>query len=435
MQNISKSKKLFSQAQKLIPGGVNSPVRAFKSVGGNPRFLSKASGAYLFDVDGNKYVDTICSWGPAIVGHSHPKVIEAITTAASKGLSFGAPTPGETNLAELICTFLPSIEMVRLTSSGTEATMSAIRLARGVTNRTKIIKFEGCYHGHVDSLLVKAGSGLLTAGKPTSSGIPEAFSEETLVLPFNDEVALKKCFEEHANSIAGVIIEPVAGNMNLVKPSLSFIKRLRKECDDSGSILIFDEVMTGFRVGLNGAQGILDVKPDLTTIGKVIGGGMPLGAFGGKKEIMEYISPLGDVYHAGTLSGNPIAVAAGIATLEILSEKGFFDKISNITKEFVSGLLSASRNAGYKNFSADSLGGMFGLYFRNKIPISFDEINECNQKSFNQFFHLMLEDGIYLAPSPFEAGFLSIQHEGNPVNEAIRAAHDSFEKLALIESN
>ena len=435
MQNISKSKEFFSQAQQIIPGGVNSPVRAFKSVGGNPRFLSKASGAYLFDVDGNKYVDTICSWGPAIVGHSHPKVIDAITTAASKGLSFGAPTPNETNLAELICNFLPSIEMVRLTSSGTEATMSAIRLARGATNRTKIIKFEGCYHGHVDSLLVKAGSGLLTAGKPTSSGIPESFSQETLVLPFNDEVALRQCFEENANSIAGVIIEPVAGNMNLVKPNLSFIKKLRKECDDAGSILIFDEVMTGFRVGLNGAQGIFDIKPDLTTIGKVIGGGMPLGAFGGKKEIMEYVAPLGDVYHAGTLSGNPVAVAAGIATLEILSEKGFFDKISNITNEFVNGFLSASKNAGFENFSSDSLGGMFGLYFRKNIPLSFNEINECNQKSFNQFFHLMLENGVYLAPSPFEAGFLSIQHEGDPIDKAIKAAHDSFEKLVQLESN
>ena len=435
MQKISKSKKLFSRAQELIPGGVNSPVRAFKSVGGNPRFLSKASGAYLFDVDGNKYVDTICSWGPAIVGHSHPKVIDAITTAASNGLSFGAPTHGETKLAELICNFLPSIEMVRLTSSGTEATMSAIRLARGVTNRSKIVKFEGCYHGHVDSLLVKAGSGLLTAGKPTSAGIPQSFSEETLVLPFNDELALRQCFAEHANSIAGVIIEPVAGNMNLVKPNPAFIKKLRKECDDAGSILIFDEVMTGFRVGLNGAQGILGVRPDLTTIGKVIGGGMPLGAFGGKKEIMEHIAPLGDVYHAGTLSGNPIAVAAGIATLDILSEKGFFEIISNITKEFISGFLSASKNAGYDNFSADSLGGMFGLYFRNKIPSSFDQINECNQKSFNQFFHLMLEHGIYLAPSPFEAGFLSIQHEGAPIEIAIKAANDSFDQLNKLESN
>ena len=435
MQNTSKSKELFSQAQKLIPGGVNSPVRAFKSVGGIPRFLSKASGAYLYDVDGNKYVDTICSWGPAIVGHSHPEVIEAIKSAALNGLSFGAPTPGETNLAELICSFLPSIEMVRLTSSGTEATMSAVRLARGATNRSKIVKFEGCYHGHVDSLLVKAGSGLLTAGKPTSSGVPQAFSQETLVLPFNDEVALEECFKEHASSIAGVIIEPVAGNMNLVKPNLSFLTKLRKECDDAGSILIFDEVMTGFRVGLNGAQGILGVTPDLTTIGKVIGGGMPLGAFGGKKEIMEHVSPLGNVYHAGTLSGNPIAVAAGIATLKILSKRNFFEKISNITKEFVSGFLSASENAGYSNFSADSIGGMFGLYFRNKIPSSFNDINECNQESFNRFFHLMLENEIYLAPSPFEAGFLSIQHEGIPVEKAIKAAQNSFKKLNQFESN
>ena len=435
MQNISKSKKFFFQAQKSIPGGVNSPVRAFKSVGGTPRFLSKALGAYLYDVDGNKYVDTICSWGPAIVGHSHPDVIEAIQKTLINGLSFGAPTPGETDLAELICNFLPSIEMVRLTSSGTEATMSAIRLARGVTNRTKIIKFEGCYHGHVDSLLVKAGSGLLTTGNPTSAGIPKSFAEETLVLPFNDELALAKCFREHAQSIAGVIVEPYAGNMNLVKPKANFLEKLRKECNDAGSILIFDEVMTGFRVGLNGAQGLLGVKPDITTLGKVIGGGMPMGAFGGKREIMEHIAPLGSVYHAGTLSGNPVAVAAGIATLKIVSKKGFFDTISEITHEFVSGFLSASKNAKYSKFSADSIGGMFGLYFRKKIPNNFDEINECNQNSFNHFFHLMLENGVYLAPSPFEAGFLSIKHEGIPLQKSIQSARIAFDKLSKIESD
>ncbi len=430
MQNISNSKKSFIQAQKFIPGGVNSPVRAFQSVGGTPRFLSRALGPYLYDVDGNEYVDTICSWGPAIVGHSHPDVISAIKKASSNGLSFGAPTTGETNLAELICSFLPSIEMVRLTSSGTEATMSAVRLARGVTKRSKIIKFEGCYHGHLDSLLVKAGSGLLTSGKPTSAGIPKSFAEETLVLPYNDETALSKCFEDHGSSIAGVIIEPIAGNMNLVKPKINFLKKLRKECDESGSVLIFDEVMTGFRVGLNGAQGIFEVKPDLTTIGKVIGGGMPMGAFGGKKEIMEHIAPLGDVYHAGTLSGNPIAVAAGIATLKILSKPGFFEDISNITSEFINGFLSASKNAGYVNFSADSIGGMFGLYFRKEIPSSFDQINECDQRQFKDFFHLMLENGIYLAPSSFEAGFLSIQHKGTPVKKAIDSAEIAFLKLS-----
>ena len=433
MQNISKSKKFFSQAQKSIPGGVNSPVRAFKSVGGTPRFLSRALGAYLYDVDENEYVDTICSWGPAIVGHSHPDVIKAIQKASNNGLSFGAPTIGETNLAELICNFLPSVEMVRLTSSGTEATMSAIRLARGVTNRAKIVKFEGCYHGHVDSLLVKAGSGLLTAGNPTSAGIPKPVADETLVLPFNDENALKLCFKKYGKSIAAVIIEPVAGNMNLVKPKFNFLNQLRKECDDAGSILIFDEVMTGFRVGLNGAQGIFGVTPDLTTIGKVIGGGMPMGAFGGKREIMEHIAPLGNVYHAGTLSGNPIAVAAGIATLNILSKNDFFENISEITYEFVTGFLSAAKTYEYSDFSADSIGGMFGLYFHKNIPGSFNEINKCNPKSFNHFFHTMLENGVYLAPSPFEAGFLSIQPEGAPIKKAIESAKVAFRKLKNLE--
>ena len=430
MQNIIKSEKLFIEAQKSIPGGVNSPVRAFKSVGGTPRFLHKAEGAYLFDVDNNKYVDTICSWGPAIVGHANPTVLDAVRKASLNGLSFGAPTPGETKLAKLICNFIPSIEMIRLTSSGTEATMSAIRLARGATKRSKIVKFEGCYHGHVDSLLVKAGSGLLTSGNPTSAGIPQSFADETIVLPYNDEQSLTNCFQNYGNSIACVIIEPYAGNMNLVKPIPNFLQIIREKCDQAGSILIFDEVMTGFRVGLNGAQGLLNVKPDITTLGKVIGGGMPMGAFGGKKEIMEHISPVGKVYQAGTLSGNPVAVAAGIATLEIIADDGFFKSINEITTEFISGFVEASKKYNFENFCADNVGGMFGLYFRKNIPKRFSEICECDNKSFNKFFHTMLENGVYLAPSPFEAGFLSIAHAGIPMKKAIDSAKKSFEKLS-----
>ena len=429
MQNTSKSKELFSQAQKLIPGGVNSPVRAFKSVGGIPRFLSKASGAYLYDVDGNKYVDTICSWGPAIVGHSHPEVIEAIKSAALNGLSFGAPTPGETNLAELICSFLPSIEMVRLTSSGTEATMSAIRLARGVTNKDKIVKFEGCYHGHVDSLLVKAGSGLLTLGNPTSGGVPKPFAAETIVLPYNDSQALVECFEAFPDEIAAVIIEPIAGNMNLVKPNKEFLKLLRNTCDKFGSLLIFDEVMTGFRVSLGGAQQILDIIPDLSTFGKVIGGGMPMGAFAGKKEIMKHLAPLGPVYQAGTLSGNPIAVAAGIATLKIVSQPNFFRSLELLTNELIVGLRDIARDREVKDFSSDCVGGMFGIYFRPQIPKTFNDVLDSNLDLFKRFFHEMLSRGVYLAPSPYEAGFLSIKHEGKPVQEILEAAKGSFDAI------
>ena len=425
MQNISKSKKFFSQAQKSIPGGVNSPVRAFKSVGGTPRFLSRALGAYLYDVDENEYVDTICSWGPAIVGHSHPDVIKAIQKASNNGLSFGAPTIGETNLAELICNFLPSVEMVRLTSSGTEATMSAIRLARGVTNRAKIVKFEGCYHGHVDSLLVKAGSGLLTAGNPTSAGIPKPVADETLVLPFNDENALKLCFKKYGKSIAAVIIEPVAGNMNLVKPKFNFLNQLRKECDDAGSILIFDEVMTGFRVGLNGAQGIFGVTPDLTTIGKVIGGGMPMGAFGGKREIMEHIAPLGNVYHAGTLSGNPLAVAAGLETLRILKEDNPYSDLGKKTAWLSEEFKSAGKSAGIP-VQTNAIGSMFGFFFSEDPVTDYRQALRTDTERFAVFFKSMLEHGIYIAPSAFESLFLSTAHSDEDLERTAKAFKKSL---------
>ncbi len=429
MQKTTKSKILFTRAKKSIPGGVNSPVRAFNAVGGIPRFLNKAKGAYLYDIDGNKYIDTICSWGPAIVGHSHSKVLKSVKKAAEDGLTFGTPTVGEVELAELIKNQIPSIEMLRLTSSGTEATMSAIRLARGVTKKDKIIKFEGCYHGHVDSLLVKAGSGLLTLGNPTSSGIPKQFAKQTIVLEYNNTEDIKKTFSKYGNSIAAAIIEPFAGNMNLIKPKKGFLETLRKECNKHNSLLIFDEVMTGFRVGPKCAQGLLKVKPDITTLGKVIGGGMPMGAFGGKKEIMQHVSPLGTVYQAGTLSGNPIAVAAGLSTLKLILEKSFFITLSEITTEFTEGFKKAAEDNGFDDFSTDCVGGMFGLYFSKTRPQSFVDVSNCNQDNFKKFFHLMLENGVYLAPSSYEAGFLSIQHKGKPLKKAIKAAHNSFKKL------
>ena len=429
MQNISNSQNFFNKAKDLIPGGVNSPVRAFNSVGGTPRFIQKASGPYLYDVDGNEYVDTICSWGPAIVGHANNDVILAVKDALSNGLSFGAPTEGEMVLSEMIKEHLTSVELVRLTSSGTEATMSAIRLARGFTNRDKIVKFEGCYHGHVDSLLVKAGSGLLTLGNPTSGGIPEPFAAETIVLPYNDCEALTKCFETLPNDIAGVIIEPIAGNMNLVKPDIEFLKVLRHSCNKVGALLIFDEVMTGFRVGPGGAQQLFGISPDLTTFGKVIGGGMPMGALAGKREIMEYLAPIGPVYQAGTLSGNPIAVAAGIATLKIVSQPNFFHSLENITMELIEGLRKIASEYNIHNFSADHVGGMFGIYFRNKVPKTFDDVLDSDIKLFKTFFHEMLTRGVYLAPSPYEAGFLSIKHKGKPIQKILEATQESFEAI------
>lgn len=425
-QTTTKSEALFAQAQQTIPGGVNSPVRAFRSVGGTPRFFAKAKGAYGWDADGNRYVDYICSWGPAIVGHAHPDVIAAVKNAAEHGLSFGAPTAGEVEIAEWIRSHLPSMEMMRLTSSGTEATMSAIRVARGFTGRSKIIKFEGCYHGHVDSLLVKAGSGLLTFGNPTSAGVPESFAAETIVLNYNDIDSVKKCFAEHGKTIAGVIVEPVAGNMNLVKPIKGFLETLRNECDAHGAVLIFDEVMTGFRVGPQGVQGLSGIRPDLTTLGKVIGGGMPMGAFGGRKDILQCVAPLGPVYQAGTLSGNPVAVAAGLATLKIISASGFFDRLTRMTAKLMQDLQTIAHESGVNDFCTDSIGGMFGIYFSKTPPVTFDDVNRSNRDKFNKFFHAMLTRGIYLAPSAFEAGFLSIAHEGEPIELTLNAARESF---------
>jgi len=427
--SIATSEALFAQAQKTIPGGVNSPVRAFRSVGGTPRFFAKAQGPYLWDADGNRYVDTICSWGPAIVGHAHPEVIDAVQQAAEGGLSFGAPTRGEVELAEWVRDHLPSMEMMRLTSSGTEATMSAIRVARGYTGRNKIVKFEGCYHGHVDSLLVKAGSGLLTFGNPTSAGVPESFAAETLVLNYNDIDGVKACFTAHGRDIAAVIVEPIAGNMNLVRPVPGFLETLRAQCTQAGAVLIFDEVMTGFRVGAQGVQGLTGITPDMTTLGKVIGGGMPLGAFGGRKEIMQMVAPLGPVYQAGTLSGNPVAVAAGLATLKIVSQPKFFETLTQITQDCMQGLVKAARAAGIENFSADSVGGMFGIYFSKSLPKTLDDVTASDREMFSRFFHAMLDRGVYLAPSAYEAGFLSIQHQGEPLEMLQEAADASFQKI------
>jgi glutamate-1-semialdehyde 2,1-aminomutase len=422
------SKKLFEKSQRVIPGGVNSPVRAFRSVGGTPIFFREAKGAYLWDVDGNKYIDYIGSWGPAILGHAHPEVVKAVQDRAAKGMSFGAPTEAELELAERLVELLPSIEQVRLTSSGTEATMSAIRLARGFTSRTKIMKFEGCYHGHGDALLVKAGSGALTFGHPSSAGVPADVVANTLVLSFNDLDELKKTFAQIGDELACVIIEPIAGNMNFVMPSNEYLHTLRALCTKHGVVLIFDEVMTGFRVGLNGAQGHYGITPDLTTLGKVIGGGMPVGAFGGRRDIMAHLAPLGGVYQAGTLSGNPVAVAAGLKTLELVAKPGFFDALSASTAAMVNGVIGAAHKAGIP-MSGASLGGMFGLYFREKLPTNYAEVMEADRDRFNIYFHGMLSRGIYLAPSAFEAGFVSAMHDAKDIDATISAAHEVFQAI------
>ncbi len=423
------NESLFARAQKTTPGGVNSPVRAFRSVGGTPRFITKAQGPYFWDAEDRRYIDYIGSWGPAIVGHAHPKVVQAVQEAAARGLSFGAPTEGEIDMAEEICKLVPSIEQVRLVSSGTEATMSALRLARGATKRDKIVKFEGCYHGHADSLLVKAGSGLLTFGNPTSSGVPEDFVKHTLVLDYNNTQQLEEAFKAAGNEIACVIVEPVAGNMNLVPATAEFLQTMRRLCTEYGAILIFDEVMSGFRVALGGAQSLYNITPDLTALGKVIGGGLPVAAFGGRADIMKHLAPLGGVYQAGTLSGNPVAVAAGLTTLKIIQEAGFYEQLSAQTRKLADGLSDAARDAGV-TFSADTLGGMFGLYFSAAVPTSYAEVMQGNKERFNVFFHAMLDQGVYLAPSAFEAGFVSAQHDDAVIAQTVVAARTAFAEIA-----
>lgn len=419
------SQKLFERSQRLIPGGVNSPVRAFRSVGGTPVFFAKGQGAYLWDVDDNKFIDYVGSWGPAILGHAHPEVVRAVQERAANGMSFGAPTEAEYTLAQRLTEILPSLEQVRLTSSGTEATMSAIRVARGFTGRSKIVKFEGCYHGHGDALLVKAGSGALTFGHPSSAGVPPEVVANTLVLAYHDLSDLESTFAKHGNELACVIIEPVAGNMNFVKPSQAYMQALRTLCTKHGVVLIFDEVMTGFRVGLQGAQGHYGIQPDLTTLGKVIGGGMPVGAFGGRRDIMAQLAPLGPVYQAGTLSGNPVAVAAGLKTLELISAPDFFAALADRTRHLVSGLCAVARDSGVP-MSGDSLGGMFGIYFREQLPTNYAEVMQADRDRFNRFFHGMLKRGVYLAPSAFEAGFVSAAHTEADIASTIEAAREAL---------
>jgi glutamate-1-semialdehyde 2,1-aminomutase len=427
-ESRSNNEILFARAQKSTPGGVNSPVRAFKSVGGTPRFITRAEGPYFWDADDKRYIDYIGSWGPAIVGHAHPEVVRAVQEAAGYGLSFGAPTEGEVLMAEELCRLVPSMEQVRLVSSGTEATMSALRLARGATGRDRIVKFEGCYHGHADSLLVKAGSGLLTFGNPTSAGVPADFVEHTLVLDYNDLAGLEQAFEEMGDTIACVIVEPVAGNMNLVKATPEFLTRMRELCSQYGAILIFDEVMSGFRVGLGGAQALYGITPDLTCLGKVIGGGMPVAAFGGRADLMQHMAPVGAVYQAGTLSGNPVAVAAGLATLKLVQEPGFYTRLAATARRLAEGLTDVAFESGV-TFCADSEGGMFGLYFSEQPPASYAEMMASDKTRFNAFFHAMLDEGVYFAPAAFEAGFVSAQHTDEVIDATIEAARKVFPRL------
>ncbi len=420
---------LFTEASHYIPGGVNSPVRAFRAVGGEPIFIDRASGAYVFSADGQRYIDYVGSWGPMILGHADPQVIQAVQQRAALGLSFGAPTEIETHLARKICQLMPSIELVRMVSSGTEATMSAIRLARGFTGRDRIVKFEGCYHGHSDSLLVKAGSGALTFGVPTSPGVPKELVAHTLTLNYNDIDQLRHAFNEFGGSIAAVIVEPIAGNMNCVLPAPGFLETLRLLCDRHGSVLIFDEVMTGFRVALGGAQSLYGIKPDLTTLGKIVGGGMPVGAFGGRREIMQQIAPLGPVYQAGTLSGNPVAMAAGLTTLERVCEPGFHQRLQQSTEQLVAGLARAAAGAGVA-FATNHVCGMFGLFFTTQRSIGcFADVMACDGQRFSKFFHAMLEAGVYLAPSAYEAGFVSAAHGAQEIDATIDAAVRVFKNL------
>ncbi|MCG7981383.1 MAG: glutamate-1-semialdehyde 2,1-aminomutase [Candidatus Thiodiazotropha lotti] len=427
---MSRSEELFGRAKQHIPGGVNSPVRAFNGVGGDPVFVDCAAGPYLYDPEGKRYIDYVGSWGPMILGHSHHEVIEAVSSVINKGLSFGAPTELETEMADRVCELVPSMELVRMVSSGTEATMSAIRLARGFTGRDKIVKFEGCYHGHSDSLLVKAGSGMLTLGEPSSPGVPASLAEHTLTLSYNNSEQVRDAFKQYGEQIAAIIVEPVAGNMNCIPPQAGFLQTLREVCDRYGAVLIFDEVMTGFRVALGGAQAVYGIKPDLTTLGKVIGGGMPVGAFGGRLDIMQQIAPLGPVYQAGTLSGNPVAMTAGLKTLELISEPGFYDRLSGKVENLVSGIMAEAKSAGIP-LAENHVGGMFGLFFTDQETVNdFQGAMACDQNRFKAFYHAMLDRGIYLAPSAFEAGFVSEAHSDEDLKATIEAATGAFQDLA-----
>jgi len=426
---MNASHDAFLEAQQYIPGGVNSPVRAFRGVGGDPLFIARAAGPHVYDTAGRAYIDYVGSWGPMVLGHAHPEVLSAVHAAVDRGLSYGAPTLIETEMARRLCELVPSLELVRMVSSGTEATMSAIRLARGYTGRDKILKFEGCYHGHSDSLLVKAGSGALTLGVPSSPGVPASLAEQTLTTAFNDSEQTKLVFAQYGEKIAGVIVEPVAGNMNCVPPAPGFLETLREQCTRYGSVLIFDEVMTGFRVGIGGAQALYGVTPDLTTLGKVVGGGMPVGAFGGRRDIMERIAPLGPVYQAGTLSGNPVAMTAGLKTLELVARPGFFERLADLTRYLTEGLSERALRAGIP-FMTQRVGGMFGMFFTPEAEIArFEQVMACDQERFRRFFHGMLEEGVYLAPSAFEAGFVSIAHDEPVIDQTLAAAERVFARL------
>ncbi|MGJ7224831.1 glutamate-1-semialdehyde 2,1-aminomutase [Morganella morganii] len=426
---MSRSENLYTEAQHFIPGGVNSPVRAFNGVGGTPLFIERANGAYIYDVDGKAYIDYVGSWGPMVLGHNHPAIRTAVIKAVEKGLSFGAPTADEVEMAKFVTELVPSMDMVRMVNSGTEATMSAIRLARGYTARDKIIKFEGCYHGHADCLLVKAGSGALTIGQPNSPGVPADFARHTLTCTYNDLSSVREAFEKHPHDIACIIVEPVAGNMNCIPPSADFLPGLRALCDEFGALLIIDEVMTGFRVALGGAQAHYDVEPDLTCLGKIIGGGMPVGAFGGRSEIMEKLAPTGPVYQAGTLSGNPIAMAAGLACLHEIAQPSVHQRLTELTDMLADGLCEKAREAGIP-FVVNHVGGMFGLFFTDAPAVTcYQDVMNCDVERFKKFFHLMLQQGIYLAPSAFEAGFMSVAHSDEDIRKTIDAAAYAFSEL------
>ncbi|WP_318499317.1 glutamate-1-semialdehyde 2,1-aminomutase [Photobacterium leiognathi] len=430
MSNTSKSADLFAKAQQKIPGGVNSPVRAFAGVGGTPLFIERADGAYIFDADGNAYIDFVGSWGPMILGHNHIAIRDAVIDAAQQGLSFGAPTAMEITMADLVSKLVPSMEMVRMVSSGTEATMSAIRLARGFTGRDKILKFEGCYHGHADCLLVKAGSGALTLGQPSSPGVPADFAKHTLTATYNNLDSVREAFEANPDQIACIIVEPVAGNMNCIPPVPGFLESLRAICDEFGALLILDEVMTGFRVSEGGAQGYYNIKPDLTTLGKIIGGGMPVGAFGGRREVMEYVAPTGPVYQAGTLSGNPVAMAAGHACLTVLTEEGNEKRLADITKRLADGFKALADKHGIP-LAVNQVGAMFGFFFTDQENVTcYEDVTKCDVERFKRFFNLMLERGVYLAPSAYEACFTSLAHNTQIIDATLEAADYAFATLA-----